>query len=173
MSTKTTKLKLTLPAESDVASINDINGNMNIIDSLTHVTTSGIASSTITSEYGATPWTATANWNYKKYDDGTFSAYCKIETTDLLCNGASDVGEAYWSGVIKVTFPSIGITGIRDCQMHVSGNCMNWVMNITGKSVLDYVRCRLAGIYNEGTYNAQTNNLYKQLFIHIEGTWSA
>lgn len=167
MGTTTSKLKLTKPYESDTVSINVINANMDIIDNLVHVVSSGTATSTKYAANSDTSADGNVTWRYKKYDDGTFSANCKFETTNLRCNGASSGGEAYWSGSIKVNTPNIGIASITDCQMHVAGNCMNWVMNITGQSILNYVTYRLACIFNEGTEAA----IYKQMFIHIEGTW--
>lgn len=163
MGTTTTKLGLKKPYESDTASINDINANMDIIDNLVHVVSSGTATSTKYEINSDTSSGGSVTWRYKKYDDGTFSANCKFETTNLYCN--AEQGEAYWSGSIKVNLPNIGISSITDCQMHVAGNCMNWVMNITDQSILNSVTYRLASI------NVEHEHIYKQMFIHIEGTW--
>lgn len=178
MSTTTTKLGLILPAESDPASIGDINDNMKAIDKLVHIVESGTVNADVYGRNGsATTDTDTqtdVTWYYKKYDDGTFSAYCNYQTTDLFCNGNS--AAPYYSGVRTVYTPvtKIGITAIKDCQIHVAGNYMNWVMNITGKTVYDRVEYRLASLYYENmeTEQAKVGGGYKQHYIHIEGTWS-
>lgn len=177
MSTKTKKLKLTLPGESDPVSIGDINGNMAIIDGLVHVKESGKAPGTVSHIYGSatTPTNdGSVTWYYKKYDDGTFSAYCNYQTTDLLCNAATGPNDTapFYSGTKIVNTPTaIGITAIKDCQIHIAGNCMNWVMNITGETILSQVKYQLASIYKEGP-NSTDTRIYKQHYIHIEGTWS-
>lgn len=163
MGTKTKKLKLEKPYESDMASINTINANMEIIDSLTHIVASGTATSTKYHNQLDSP-NGTVTWRYKKYDDGTYSATCNFSLTDLLCNAAT--GEAFWSGYIRVMTPNIGIASVHDCQIHVAGNCFNWVINITGTTVLNYVAFRLGSVFQE------SENIYKQIFIHLEGTWN-
>lgn len=163
MGTQTSKLKLEKPYESDMASIGVINANMEKIDALTHITASGTATSSKYHNQTDSP-NGSVTWRYKKFDDSTFSANCKFSLTDLMCNTAS--GQAYWSGYIRVMTPNIGISSVDDCQVHVAGNCFNWIINITGATILDYVQFRCGSVYQE------TEEIYKQFFIHIEGRWS-
>lgn len=170
MGTQTSKLGLTKPSESDFATVNTLNRNFDIIDSLVHIKSSGTATSTVYGYESSTSSIGNVTWYYKKYDDGTFSAYTKYADTKLLCKNAWGSGSksVYVSDSISINTPNIGISAINNCQLSIAGNVFNWPMNITNNSetMLSKMGIRAASIYNE------TENTAKTIYITIEGTYS-
>ena len=166
MGTKTSKLGMTKPSESDYASINTLNANFDIIDALVHIKSSGTATSTVYGYETNTSSIGNVTWYYKKYDDGTFAAYCKYSNTELLTKNSWGSGSksVYVSDSITINTPNIGISAIHNCQINIAGNVFNWPMNITGETILERIGIRAASIYQE------TEKTNKQIFIKIEGT---
>ena len=165
MGTKTSKLGMTKPSESDFASINTLNANFDILDALVHIKSSGTATSTVYGYETSTSPIGNVTWYYKKYDDGTFAAYTKYSNTELITKNAwGTKGGVYVSDSIEISTPNIGISAIHNCQINVAGNVFNWPMNITGQTILEKIGMRVASIYQE------TEKTNKQIFIKMEGT---
>lgn len=155
MPDKTAKNGFNIFLENDPVDWELINENFEKLDDMSLCYESGSKTAAYT---GGT--SANTTWQYKKYRDGTIEMSTKIEFDNLKCNGGTS--SPYYSGTSKVDFP-FTMSAVYDVQMHLASNTIGWVSDITGKSVLDYVRFRVMGTALE------TTNIYKQVFINVKG----
>lgn len=155
MSSKTSNLGLTIWNDIDPVNFEEINDNFKKIDTLINCIESG----TVTSTYTGGIYTE-AEWHYKKYTDGSVDMSTVLYFNNLKCNGGTE--PPYYSDDSTVNFP-FNFSKIYDIQMHLVSNTFDWISNITGATISDYVKFRIFNTLKENT------GTYKQIFINVKG----
>ena len=155
MPDKTKNLGLTIWNDTDYVDFEEINDNFKKLDNASISKESGIATASYTGGLSAS-----ANWYYKKYTDGTIEMSAHLQYTNLKCNAGDS--SPYYSGTSTISFP-FQFSNIYDVQMHLSSNTMGWISDITGESILDCIMFRLLNTQKEN------ENEYKQVFVSVKG----
>lgn len=171
MASKTTKLGLTKPYESDYFNIGDFNDNMDKIDNLVHIVESGTMTATKTTINTQTP-NGNVTWHYKKYDDGTLEAQCAWKINNWKCSDSQGEDGTWRSGYIHVNYPNLGQKSITYKNAMVAASsgspdaAYNWVMDCSayGEST-SYQTIRLVSPLNE------TKSIEKVIYMEFKGTW--
>lgn len=110
MSTKTTKLQLIKPDDTDYLNISDINANMDIIEGLVHIKESSSKTAKLSTVNTTDANGGNITWYYQKTNDGLVRGWACHTTSRLKCNSAT--GSQYYSGSIRFRYPDIGLTEI-------------------------------------------------------------
>lgn len=157
MPNQTSKMGFNTFLENDVVDWELINENFEKLDNMVLCTESGSKTAAYS---GGTSGNAT--WYYKKYSDGTIEMYTKIEFDSLKCGSGSKT--PYYSATSKAMFP-LTLTAVTDVQMHMASDTVGWVVDVTGRGVIDYVMFKVTSMDIEST------NVYKQVFVNVKGRW--
>lgn len=143
--------------ENEVVDFEQINTNFEKIDELVSCIESGVKSA----EYSGGS-VGTANWNYKKYTDGTVEMYTGIDVTSLKCNGGTEA--LYYSSEALVAFPFK--INIKNIQTHLSSSVVNFVTDDGEMIAKNNVSFKLH------SYTKETSTVSKRLFIYVRGVIS-
>ena len=155
MSSKTSKLGLTIWNDTDPVNFEEMNANFKKIDGLVNCIESGTVTSTYTAGLNST-----IEWYYKKYTDGTIDMSGVLYYTNLKCNGGDTA--PYYSVSSTVNFP-FTFSNVYDVQMHLVSNTFGWLADITGETISTNVTFRVCNM------SIENDEIYKQVFINIKG----
>lgn len=156
MPTPTENLKLNIFNEDEVFDVDQINENFQKLDAVPVCIETGV---TTASYSGALA--GSANWRYRKFNDGTAEMSTAISFTTLRANQGDAV--PYYSNAINLNFP-FQMASVYDVQMHMASNTKGWIIDTSNNLITSGVTFVLASSVKESDAD-----YYKQVFIHIKG----
>lgn len=165
----TSKLKLTKPFESEYYDIGVMNDNMDKIDALTHITTSGTATATKYAVNSTTVKDGTVTWYYRKGDDGIIEAWATFQAP-LQCNDSQKQDGTWRSGYLHINYPSLGQKKIINRNIYIgSGDnsaAASWAMDSsTYGSDTGYQTFRAVSMVKE------TKKIMKNVYMSFVATY--